>query len=121
MSIVGKSFFSESLSKFNIKTNEPLFVIISNTFTDIVCSDTLQTRHNDYNYLNAPAVKKYLENFPYKKMISTQNSLKIDLKATAEPDEFYYQLRDTFIDGYNCDIQCVGPCYSCGTNMENFV
>ena len=96
-------------------------ISFSNTFTDIVCSDTLQTRHNDYNYLNAPAVKKYLENFPYKKIISTWNSLKIDLKATAEPDEFYYQLRDTFIDGYSCDTHCVGPCYSCGTNKENFV
>ena len=96
-------------------------ISFSNTFADIVCSDTLQTRHNDYNYLNAPAVKKYLENFPYKKIISTWNSLNIDLKATAEPDEFYYQLRDTFIDGYSCDTHCVGPCYSCGTNKENFL
>ena len=53
------------------------------------CSDELQTRHNDYNYINRPAVKKYLENFPYKKMFTNWNSLNIDLKSTAEYDEFY--------------------------------
>ena len=96
--------------------HDKLPISFSNTFADIVCTDTLQTRHNDYNYVNAPAVKKYMENFPYKKIITNWNSLSIDLKATADAEEFYQLLRDKFLSGYSCDTECVGPCYSCGTN-----
>ena len=80
-----------------------------------MCTDTLQTRHNDYNYVNTPAVKKYMENFPYKKMITNWNALTIDLKATADVEEFYHLLRDKFLSVYSCNTECVGPCYSCGT------
>ena len=52
-------------------------------FTDISNTDTLQTRHNDYNYQNIPAVKKILESFPYKCMIRTWNHLSIDVKSTS--------------------------------------
>ena len=39
------------------------------TFTDTIMTDELQSRHNDYNYRNEPAIKKYLENFPLKQII----------------------------------------------------
>ena len=74
-----------------------------------------RTRHNDYNYINRPAVKKYLENFPYKKMLTNWNSLNIDLKSTAEYDEFYQLSKKNLLSTYSCDVDCIGPCFSCGT------
>ena len=59
-----------------------------NIFTDIPCTDKLQTRHNDYNYQNKAAVRGNLENFPYKCLIKTWNSLNIDVKSTADKIEF---------------------------------
>ena len=32
-----------------------------NIFTYIKCTDDVQTRHNDYNYLNKPALKRNME------------------------------------------------------------
>ena len=95
--------------------HKKLPVSFSNIFEDINCSDELQTRHNDYNYINRPAVKKYLENFPYKKMITNWNSLNIDLKSTSEYDEFYQLLKNNILSSYSCDVDCIGPCFSCGT------
>ena len=50
-----------------------------NLFTEVSCTDETQTRHNDYNYINKAALKRNLENFPLKTMISTWNNLTIDL------------------------------------------
>ena len=98
--------------------NNKLPESFSNIFTDIISTDELQTRHNDYNYVNKPALKKCLENFPFKKIILNWNSLDIDLKSTAEIDEFQQLLKQKYLSGYSCDIECVGPCYSCGTNIN---
>ena len=54
-------------------------------FTEIMTTDMLQSRHNDYNYQNVPAIRKSLENFPLKQIIFNWNFLSLDLKATADP------------------------------------
>ena len=90
-------------------------ISFSDTFVDIVSTDVLQTRHNDYNYLSKPAVKKYLEQFPYKKIINNWNYLSIDLKSTADENEFQQLLKENYFSKYSNDVQCFGPCYSCGT------
>ena len=46
--------------------------------TDITCTDELQTRHNDFNYVKNPAIKKNLESFPLKCIKNTWNSLYIE-------------------------------------------
>ena len=72
----------------------------SNIFADIICTDHLQTRHNDFNYVNRPALNKNLETFPYKKIISSWNSVIVDLKSTAEFDEFYELLKKSYLSNY---------------------
>ena len=42
--------------------HEKLPPSFSGLFSDLVTTDELQTRHNDYNYVNKPANKKYIEN-----------------------------------------------------------
>ena len=42
-----------------------------NMFQDITNLDDLQTRNNDYNFQNKPAIKKYVEKFPTKVMVSS--------------------------------------------------
>ena len=93
--------------------NDKLPISFPCTFTDKINSDSLQTRHNDYNFVNTPALKYYLERFPYKWIVSAWNNLNIDLKATAEGDEFGQMLKDRYLSSYSCDTQCLGPCYSC--------
>ena len=44
--------------------NDKLLISFSGIFTDIINSDNLQTRHNDYNFVNTPALKSFLERFP---------------------------------------------------------
>ena len=95
--------------------NNKLPVSFTNTFQDITSTDALQTRHNDYNYRNAPAVYKYLENFPYKKIITNWNSLSIELKATSESLDFQSMLKNKFLIGYTSDFKCTNSCYSCKT------
>ena len=68
--------------------------------------------------MNRPALNKNLETFLYKKIISTWNSLSVDLKSTAEFDEFYELLKKSYLSNYSCNVECVGPCYSCGTHMS---
>ena len=87
----------------------------TNIFSDISNTDELQTRDNDYNYINKPAIKRNLESFPYKKIIANWNSLDIDLKSTAEYDEFQQLLKEKYLSQYNCDSQCLEPCFSCGS------
>ena len=93
--------------------NNKLPASFSNIFQDITSTDELQTRHNDYNYKNLPAIKKYLQNYPYRKMLSDWNSLSIELKSTADAKEFICLLKNKFLFGYNSETQCPGNCYSC--------
>ena len=82
-------------------------------FVEISDQADLQTRHNDYNYINKPALKSYLEKFPTKALVSNWNCLDIDMKATADPEEFKSLLKEKFISAYSFEPQCVGKCYSC--------
>ena len=73
----------------------------------------LQTRHNDFNYQNKPAVRRNLENFPLKCMIKTWNSLNIDVKSTADPIEFENILKESIFSKYDSHFQCDTGCFSC--------
>ena len=85
----------------------------SGLFTDITNSDEFQIRHNDYNYINKPAIKSNLENFPLKQILSNWNSLSIDLKSTGEEEEFQALLKETLLYNYNFETDCPNNCYSC--------
>ena len=82
-------------------------------FRDTTMSDKVQSRHNDYNYLNEPAVKKCLEKFPLKQIIFNWNSLDIDLKATGDLEEFQSMLHVKLLSQYNYDTDCSLDCFSC--------
>jgi hypothetical protein len=49
--------------------HEKLPESFAGTFTDTIMSDEVQWRHNDYNYLNEPKIKKNLESFPLKQQL----------------------------------------------------
>ena len=82
-------------------------------FTDTAMTDAMQSRHNDYNYQNFPAIKKGLENFPYKQMIFNWNSLSLELKSTADHAEFDQMLKQKFISEYNYETDCPLNCFAC--------
>ena len=85
-----------------------------NMFKDVTTTDDTQTRHNDYNFSNQPALNRKLESFPLKCLINTWNSLDIDLKATSDQLEFESLLKESYLAKYSSDIiQCDGLCYSC--------
>ena len=84
-----------------------------NMFQDITNLDDLQTRNNDYNFQNKPAIKKYLEKFPTKVMVSSWNYLHIDCKATAEPEEFKSLLKQRILSSYSSEPECDMNCYTC--------
>ena len=108
-----KLSFSRSVFMHKYR-NKKLPESFSNKFTEITCTDELQTRHDDYNYVNNLSVKRNLESFPFKKIINTWNSLTIDLKATAEEEEFENLLKEHLFLKYSSESQCnVVPCYSC--------
>ena len=44
----------------NLYRNKQLPETFIDKFTNITCTDQLQTRHNDYNYLNIPAVVNWV-------------------------------------------------------------
>ena len=97
--------------------NNKLPESFKNKFTDIVSTDQLQTRHNDYNYLNIPAVKKSLESFPLKCMVNTWNSLSVVVKSTADKNEFNNILKEELLSKYSSDFRCEDlMCYSCSQN-----
>ena len=73
----------------------------------------MQTRHNDYNYQNVPAVRRFLETFPYKCLIKTWNSPNIDVKSTADKTDFENILKEIILSTYNPELQCETGCYSC--------
>ena len=93
--------------------NEKLPISFSGIFTDITSTDELQTRHNDYNYINEPAIKRCLENFPLKQIILNWNALDIDSKSTAEEEEFQILLKEKYLSQYSYETDCSGNCYSC--------
>ena len=72
-----------------------------------------QTRNNDYNFQNKPAIKKYLEKFPTKVMVSSWNYLHIDCKATSEPEEFKSLLKQKILSSYSSEPECEINCFSC--------
>ena len=82
-------------------------------FNDTAMTDGMQSRHNDYNYQNLPAINKGLESFPLKQMIFNWNSLSLELKATADPTEFDQLLKQKFISQYSYETDCQDNCYSC--------
>ena len=84
-----------------------------NMFTEVTDDDELQTRNNFYNYVNKPSVKKYLEQFPIKKLLSNWNYLDLDLKSTADPEEFKLLFQEYKLASYDSEPQCVGNCFSC--------
>ena len=88
----------------------------SGIFTDTSITDNMQSRHNDYNYQNLPANKKCLENFPLKQIIFNWNRLSLELKATADPTEFDYLLRQNFLSKYSYETDCPPNCYNCNKN-----
>ena len=88
----------------------------SGIFTDTTMTDSMQSRHNDYNYENSPAIKKGLENFPLKQMIFNWNSLNLELKATADPIEFDQMLKRQMLAQYEHEIDCPHNCFSCEKN-----
>ena len=93
--------------------NKKLPISFSDIFTDIINSDNLQSRHNDYNYVIDPAVKKKLELFPYRKILFNWNSLGIDMKATADAEEFKILLKNHLLSQYSYETDCPTNCYSC--------
>ena len=88
-------------------------VSFSNIFTDIKNADELQTRHNDYNYMIYPAIKKCLETFPLRQILFNWNSLDIDLKSTADAAEFRVLLKEKLTSQYSYETDCPVNCYSC--------
>ena len=98
----------------NFYRNKKLPESFNNKFTDITCTDQLQTRHNDYNYQNIPAIKKILESFPFKCIIKTWNSLSIDVKSTADKTDFEDTLKRELLSKYSSNFKCDElNCYSC--------
>ena len=76
-------------------------------------TNKIQSRHNDYNYLNLPATKKCLDNYPLKQIIFNWNSLSLELKSTAEPLEFGCLLKEKYLSMYSSEMDCIGECFSC--------
>ena len=85
----------------------------SGMFVDTTMTDTRQSRHNDYNYRNLPAIKRGLENFPFKQIIFNWNRLSLELKATADAQDFDYMLKQNFISQYNYETDCPHDCFTC--------
>ena len=93
--------------------NKKLPISFSDIFTDIINCDNLQSRHNDYNYVINPAIKKHLELFPLRQILFNWNSLSVDLKSTADADEFKILMKDNLCSHYSYETDCNVNCYSC--------
>ena len=63
-----KLSFCRSIFMHQYKHNK-LPVSFSDLYTDIINADEFQTRHNDYNYVINPAIKRNLETFPLKQIL----------------------------------------------------
>ena len=95
--------------------NKKLPVSFENMFLDITEKDELQTRNNDYNFQNTPAIKRYLEKFPKKVLVSNWNYLNIECKATSEPEEFKLLLKQKILSSYSSETDCDIDCFICNT------
>ena len=82
-------------------------------FNEATMSEGVNSRHNDYNYQNEPAVKRSLEKFPLKQMIFNWNSLDIELKATGDHSEFQRMLNTKLLSQYRYETDCPINCFSC--------
>ena len=82
-------------------------------FNETTISEGVQSRHNDYNYRNKPAVRTTLEKFPLKQIIFNWNSLDIELKATGDLDEFQSMVSRKLLSQYRYDTECPIDCFSC--------
>ena len=87
----------------------------SGIFIDTTTTDSIQSRHNDYNYQNVPAIRKNLENFSLKQIIFNWNFLSLDLKATADPIEFGISLKRNYLSQYSYETDCSDDCFNCKT------
>ena len=95
-----KLAYSRSVFMHQYKNNK-LPISFSGIFQDIINTDELQTRHNDYNFINKPTIKSFLERFSYKQILSNWNFLSIDLKATADEVAFKEMLKEMFLSNYS--------------------
>ena len=93
--------------------NKKLPISFSDIYTDIINCDNLQSRHNDYNYVINPAIKKHLELFPLRQILFNWNSLSIDLKATADADDFNNLMKYNLCSHYSYETDCNVNCFSC--------
>ena len=93
--------------------HKKLPVSFDNIFTEVTDDQDLKTRHSDYNFSNKPAIKKYLEQFPLKKMLSNWNFLDLDLKSTADALDFKNLFQENKIASYNYEPECFGKCFAC--------
>ena len=93
--------------------HEKLPASFAGLFTEIISSDEKQSRHNQFNYVNIPSKKSYLEKYPLKQILSNWNSLSIDLKSTGEHDEFKSFLKETLLHNYKFEMDCPLNCFSC--------
>ena len=82
----------------------------SGIFTETTMSNEMQSRHNDYNYLNKPAVKGRLEQFPLKQIIFKWNRLDIDLKSTGNIEDFQRMLNSKILACYKIETECPDSC-----------
>ena len=95
--------------------NKKLPISFENMFPEITNLDELQTRNNDYNYKNKPAIKRFLEKFPTKVLVATWNYLDIECKSTAEPEEFKTLLKHKLLSSYSSENDCDHNCFICNT------
>ena len=72
-----------------------------------------QTRHNDYNFFINPAVRRNLETFPFRQILHNWNALDLEIKATADADEFKLLVRNKLSSHYSYETDCPGNCFSC--------
>ena len=93
--------------------NKKLPTSFSDTYTDITNTDELQTRHNDYNFFINPAIKRNLETFPLRQILYNWNALDLELKATADADEFKVLLSNKLASQYSYETDCLFNCFSC--------
>ena len=65
--------------------NKKLLKSFSDIYTDITNTDELQTRHNDYNFVINPVVKRNLVSFPLRQILYNWNALYIFYLQLFEP------------------------------------
>ena len=93
--------------------NKKLPTSFSDTYKDITNTDELQTRHNDYNFVINPAIRRNLETFPLRQILYNWNALDLELKATADADEFKLLLKNKLASQYSYETDCPRNCFSC--------